>query len=144
MIRSATKLDANTPKSFRKKMRHIFTTMISSKPKASKNVDWYGKFWDFYMAFNPEKLEDAISLLPKFPGQEAKLARRCEDKYNAPMTGFHLDLKRKFLTVTAEEIVPQVIERSKRFLRYFVIDCRPSNEVSGGRLGQAWILSFFL
>ena len=141
MIRSATKLDANTPKSFRKKMRHIFTTMISSKPKASKNVDWYGKFWDFYMAFNPEKLEDAISLLPKFPGQEAKLARRCEDKYNAPMTGFHLDLKRKFLTVTAEEIVPQVIERSKRFLRYFVIDCRPSNEVSGGRLGQAWILS---
>ena len=79
--------------------------------------------------------------MPKFPGQEAKLARRCEDKYNAPMTGFHLDLKRKFLTVTAEEIVPQVIERSKRFLRYFVIDCRPSNEVSGGRLGQAWILS---
>ena len=72
IIRSATKLDANTPKSFRKKMRHIFTTMTSSKPRASSSIDWYNKFWDFYMVFNPEKLEDAIALLPKFPGQESK------------------------------------------------------------------------
>ena len=64
-----------------------------------------------------------------------------EEKYDAPMTGFHLELKRPFLTVTAEEIVPQVIERSKRFLRYFVIDCRPSNEIAGGKFGQAWVLS---
>ena len=76
IIRSATKLDANTPKSFRKKMRHIFTTMTSSKPRASSSIDWYKKFWDFYMVFNPEKLEDAIALLPKFPGQESKVARR--------------------------------------------------------------------
>ena len=36
------------------------------------------------MVFNPEKLEDAIALLPKFPGQESRVARRCEEKYDAP------------------------------------------------------------
>ena len=142
-IVTAVKLDAETPKSFRKNLRRISGDLVHTPPKKTRSVDWYNRFWDFYMVHNPEKLEDALSLLKKeeFVGKEALVARRCEKKYNSPMTGLHQEMNLPFLSVTAEEIIPQVIESSQRYLRYFLVDCRPANETEGGRFGQAWSLS---
>jgi hypothetical protein len=140
-IAEAVQLDAATPKAFRKRMRWISSELLTAKHKRGDQIDWRHRFWDFYMVYNQEKIEDAISLIPQFPGKESELARRCEEKYNAPMTGYHLVLRNSFVSVSANEIVPQIIERSERYLRYFLIDCRPTNEVDGGRFGQAFSLN---